>query len=216
MQRTLIFAFLFVVVGLVAALPTRATPQLNYDLMQITRSMSLYVLDNTGEVDDQRMTTLPGAWNESRTLNGNNGPNPWQVSSSQVSSLDALSITGTGSIFYSTHNDDKSEIDLISSLYAVFSINEAAAYSFASTGSVTFTNLTSNSAMPANGILMPGNNYEVFANVSLFESFFLPDSTSSGAWTVNLQVVPAPGAALVGMIALMSVRRRRCSVDAAR
>lgn len=204
---------LFVVL-FVAALPTRARPQIVYDLGQISRSMQMYVYTSSGPLtEDARFNSTTGAFNESATLMGVNTSGPWQIDTSHNSFLGNMSITGSGSVGYSTNNDDKTEIGLTSNLYTEFSVDESVDYSFASStsgfGFVSFDNLTAGMPMPSMGTLMPGNTYLLFAEAVRF-AFSPPfDESASGSWGVELLLVPGPGGATLALAAAWINSRRR-------
>lgn len=202
------------VLAFVCVLPTRAAPQIQYNMALITRSMQMYVLDSSsGLVEDNRFNTTTGPFTESRTLAGLNGGRPWSISAAHDSDLATLSITGTGAVSYSMNNDDKLEIDLISQMDIPFTINEAAPYTFSSSttgsGFVSFMNVTTSTPMPAAGVLMPGNTYQLFADASVFEFFPLAGMEFAAGWTVDLQVLPSPMSALVLLAPGLGVARRR-------
>lgn len=198
------------VLAFVAAFPTRATPQINYSGL-ISRSISMYVLDNNSNLtDDTRTTALTGNWNENATISGFNGGNPWSITSAQNSTLALTSITGSGTVSFTSNNDDKNELNLVSQMNIPFTVNEAAPYTYSSTGGVSFMDLTTASSMPASGSMIVGHFYQVFADASAFE-FFPPASLSfSQSWTVDLQLIipsPAAGFALLGALGLRRSRR---------
>jgi hypothetical protein len=197
------------VLAFVAALPTRATPQFNYSGL-ISRSLSMYVLDNNNTLtDDTRSTALTGVWNETASINGLNAGNPWSIIAEQNSDLTLTSITGTGAVSFSTHNDDKNELNLVSQMNIPFTVNEPALYTFAFTGNVSFMDLTTSSAMPASGTMVVGHFYQVFADASTFEFFPPADLSFSDSWSVDLQIIPSPAAGFVVLGAFGLHRRRR-------
>lgn len=202
--------------ALVASMPTSARPALSYDASLLSRSLELYVYDASGPIAEEVVvTTTEGTYVDARGRSGFNTGNPWDIVSFQSTTIDSLSITGSGGANFSQNNDDKTQIGLLSNLYAEFTIDEAAAYTFDSASSgdafVQFVDLLTGLPMAPAGMLVPGRTYLMFAQATVFEFSPSPTLAPVSAWFINFEVVPTPGVLTLATLGVwIGTTRRRC------